>query len=94
MLAARLKALVVQGIVTRQVFAGPPVRVEYTLTPAGHGFRDVQAAIGAWGEMLDLPRARTPASGKASGKARGTPKAARKKAGPASNAPLRRRTIR
>ncbi len=58
MLAARLKLLAEQGIVTRKVIPGPPVRVEYTLTEAGHGFRAVQAAIGVWGETLDVgPRA-------------------------------------
>ncbi len=54
MLAARLKVLAEQGIVARNVIPGPPVRVEYTLTQAGHGFRDVQAAIGVWGEMLEI----------------------------------------
>lgn len=54
MLAARLKVLAEQGIVARKVIPGPPVRVEYTLTQAGHGFRDVQAAIGVWGEMLEV----------------------------------------
>ncbi len=54
MLAARLKVLAEQGIVARKVLPGPPVRVEYTLTEAGHGFRQVQAAIGVWGEMLEV----------------------------------------
>lgn len=53
-LAARLKVLAEQGIVARKVLPGPPVRVEYTLTAAGHGFREVQAAIGVWGEMLEV----------------------------------------
>jgi len=45
MLAARLKELEARGLVARTVEHGPPVRVRYTLTPAGRGFRDVADAI-------------------------------------------------
>lgn len=52
MLSARLKELEALGVVRRTVDSGPPVRVEYALTDAGKGFRDVHVAIGQWGETL------------------------------------------
>jgi DNA-binding HxlR family transcriptional regulator len=52
MLAARLKELGVRGLVTRNVEPGPPVRVGYSLTDVGRGFRDVAGAIRHWGETL------------------------------------------
>lgn len=52
MLSERLKELQAAGLVDRRVLAGPPIRVEYELTPAGHGFRGVYEAIARWGEML------------------------------------------
>ncbi len=61
MLSARLKDLQLRGLVERRVISGPPVRVEYELTPAGHGFRAVFEAIARWGQTLadGPPRART-----------------------------------
>ena len=52
MLSARLKELEARGLVAREVSAGPPVRVSYTLTELGHGFGDVYRAMGRWGEHL------------------------------------------
>jgi DNA-binding HxlR family transcriptional regulator len=52
MLSLRLKELESQGVVHRQVHVGPPVRVEYSLTEAGRGFRSAAAAMAAWGEQL------------------------------------------
>lgn len=52
MLAARLKELGASGLVTRDVDAGPPVRVTYELTEAGRGFRHVAEAIRRWGQTL------------------------------------------
>ena len=52
MLSERLKELQAAGLVDRRVLPGPPVRVEYELTAAGHGFRAVYEAIARWGEML------------------------------------------
>lgn len=51
-LSERLKELQAAGLLVRHVFPGPPVRVEYELTSAGHGFRQVYDAIGRWGEMM------------------------------------------
>ena len=50
MLALRLKELELLGLVARTVQCGPPVRVEYSLTEIGRGFREVEAAIQRWGE--------------------------------------------
>ena len=55
MLSERLKDLQREGLVERRVLPGPPVRVEYELTPAGHGFREVYEAIARWGERLGAP---------------------------------------
>jgi DNA-binding HxlR family transcriptional regulator len=52
MLSVRLRELEQRGLVTRRVFEGPPVRVEYDLTEAGRGFRDVANAIRKWGAMI------------------------------------------
>lgn len=52
MLSARLKELEARGLVSRRVHAGPPVRVDYTLTETGHGFKQVAAAIATWGDGL------------------------------------------
>jgi DNA-binding HxlR family transcriptional regulator len=54
MLSERLKDLQRAGLVQRHVLPGPPVRVEYELTAAGHGFREVYDAIGRWGQKLGL----------------------------------------
>ena len=50
MLALRLKELEQLGLVARTVQSGPPVRVEYSLTSVGRGFREVETAIQRWGE--------------------------------------------
>lgn len=52
MLSLRLKELEAIGLVSRRVISGPPLRVEYELTEAGRGFRNVAQAIGAWGAKL------------------------------------------
>ncbi|HKC13082.1 MAG TPA: helix-turn-helix domain-containing protein [Vicinamibacteria bacterium] len=51
-LSARLKELEARRIVARDVQAGPPVRVQYTLTPRGRAFEKVAAAIERWGREL------------------------------------------
>jgi DNA-binding HxlR family transcriptional regulator len=62
MLSARLKELVVAGVVARHVDPGPPVRVSYALTEAGRGFRAVSDAVTSWGVTLarakERPRTR------------------------------------
>ena len=58
MLCARLKALELEGILERQVFAETPVRVEYQLTDKGRALQRVFAAIGDWAdEWSRCPRA-------------------------------------
>lgn len=49
-LTERLRAMEQQGIVSREVFAEVPLRVEYTLTPRGETLRPVIDALRAWGE--------------------------------------------
>ena len=56
-LSARLKDLEGNGLVVRQVDAGPPVRVTYQLTERGQGFHDVATAIERWGRCLTTPAA-------------------------------------
>ena len=51
-LSARLKELESRRIVARDVQAGPPVRVQYTLTAKGRAFEQVAAAIERWGRQL------------------------------------------
>ncbi len=62
MLAMRLRELEARGLLTRKVFAGPPVRVEYALTETGRGFRDVVRALSGWGAgfMAKPARSRAP----------------------------------
>lgn len=52
MLSARLKELEDRGLVVRSVAAGPPVRVAYELSDVGKGFREVEMALGRWGERF------------------------------------------
>jgi DNA-binding HxlR family transcriptional regulator len=52
MLALRLRDLDERGLLTRHVIDGPPVRVEYALTRAGRGFREVADAARRWGATI------------------------------------------
>jgi DNA-binding HxlR family transcriptional regulator len=52
MLSVRLRELEQRGLVVRQVLPGPPVRVEYELTSAGRGFREVAEAVRTWGAAI------------------------------------------
>jgi len=71
MLSARLRELEARGLVERTVSPGPPVRVDYALSDAGHGFREVAAALSAWGARFAGPDER------AGGGPRRRPRAAR-----------------
>ena len=51
-LSSRLKELETQGLLLRQVEAGPPVRVSYELTRAGREFGELAQAIERWGREL------------------------------------------
>jgi DNA-binding HxlR family transcriptional regulator len=71
-LSARLKDLEARGLLNRDVEAGPPVRVRYSLTPRGRAFGHVAEAIQRWGgELTTGLEAPT-----------GAPKASRAKAAP------------
>ena len=52
MLSTRLKELARRGLLVRKVLKGPPVGVEYELTPAGLGFTHVMEAVSRWGKTL------------------------------------------
>ena len=60
MLSVRLRDLEKRGLVERKVLCGPPVRVEYALTDAGRGFRDVAEAVSRWGAMIVKARSAVP----------------------------------
>lgn len=64
MLSARLKELEDRGLVVRQVSPGPPVRVAYELSDVGKGFREVEMALGRWGERF-AGAPRSPLKGRA-----------------------------
>ena len=55
MLSARLKELVLRGLVQRRVEPGPPVRVAYELTESGRSFGEVAQSIERWGRGLTKP---------------------------------------
>jgi DNA-binding HxlR family transcriptional regulator len=57
MLALRLRDLEERRLLTRHVIAGPPVRVEYSLTEAGRGFGEVADAARRWGTIILKARA-------------------------------------
>lgn len=48
LLAERLRELESAGMVTREVHPGPPVRVVYELTQAGHDLSDIILGIAKW----------------------------------------------
>ncbi len=64
LLAARLKALEQQGLVTRTVFATVPPTTEYALTAQGRKIMPVVQAMAAYGQTLLLQdaRAKNPSS--------------------------------
>lgn len=51
-LSARLKDLEARGLISREVDAGPPIKVTYSLTACGRSFQDVAFAIEKWGRNL------------------------------------------
>jgi DNA-binding HxlR family transcriptional regulator len=74
-LSARLRALEANGIIARRVNAGPPVRVDYSLTAKGRAFRRVAEAIHRWGSELVADEPATRPSGQAPGRRQRTPRA-------------------
>lgn len=50
-LTSTLRSLVTDGLVTREVFAEVPPRVEYTLTELGRSLQEPVAALRRWAEL-------------------------------------------
>ncbi|WP_103504483.1 helix-turn-helix domain-containing protein [Streptomyces sp. SM14] len=50
MLSDRLTELAELGLVSREVDHGPPLRVQYQLTDAGHGLRPAMQELSRWAE--------------------------------------------
>jgi DNA-binding HxlR family transcriptional regulator len=48
MLSERLNELTAAGLIERKVLAGPPVGVEYRLTPRGEALRPALDELGLW----------------------------------------------
>ena len=48
-LTAQLRDMEEKGLLTRQVYAEVPPRVEYTLTDTGYSLKPVLDAMWAWG---------------------------------------------
>ncbi len=55
LLSERLKELEAEGIVTRNVIASTPVRVDYALTEKGQALSEVIAAVSTWAEEWLAP---------------------------------------
>jgi DNA-binding HxlR family transcriptional regulator len=60
MLSLRLRELEQKKLVRRRVIPGPPVRVEYELTEAGRGFREVSEVVRRWGATILRARLEPP----------------------------------
>lgn len=55
MLAERFKELETVGILTRRVYTGMPVLIEYELTAKGKALKSVMDEIQKWGETWIVP---------------------------------------
>ena len=53
-LSVRVKELEDEGLVVRQVMAGPPVRVSYSLTERGRALEPVMRSISEWAQSTEL----------------------------------------
>jgi len=62
MVAARLKRLVAEGLVTREAYSQRPTRYAYRLTPKGIHLMPVILALRAWGERWCKPEGAQPAT--------------------------------
>lgn len=52
MLTNNLREMEEDGLLTREIFAEVPARVEYTLTELGYSVRPVLEAVEAWGNQF------------------------------------------
>jgi DNA-binding HxlR family transcriptional regulator len=55
MLSERLNELIGAGLVERRVLCGPPVGVEYRLTPVGEALRPALDELGRWASEYLVP---------------------------------------
>jgi DNA-binding HxlR family transcriptional regulator len=58
LLSERIKELERRGIVTRTVHAGPPLRVEYSLSSMGRELEPALSELATWAKRWLRPRAR------------------------------------
>jgi DNA-binding HxlR family transcriptional regulator len=70
-LSARLRVLEAGAIIARRVEAGPPVRVQYSLTARGRAFGRVAEAIHRWGSELVADEPAPGSSRRAAGSGKG-----------------------
>ncbi|MHB8147691.1 MAG: winged helix-turn-helix transcriptional regulator [Vulcanimicrobiaceae bacterium] len=57
LLTERLRELETEGLISREVAAGSPIRVTYSLTCSGHELQEALDAIGRWAERWIAPSA-------------------------------------
>ncbi|SMH51058.1 transcriptional regulator, HxlR family [Rathayibacter oskolensis] len=62
MLAKRLRELETDGLIEREVVDGRPIRVRYSLTPAGRALQVILQDLTAWGHAYALIENAPPAS--------------------------------
>jgi DNA-binding HxlR family transcriptional regulator len=62
LLSERMKELEARGVVERRVHEGPPVRVEYALTPMGRQLEPALSQLKAWAREWLRQDPRVPAS--------------------------------
>ena len=53
-ITAQLRAMEENGLVHREVYAGVPPRVEYSLTDLGKSLKPILDSMWAWGEEYKL----------------------------------------
>lgn len=53
-LSKRLKELLCEGVIKREVMPGPPIRVIYRLTRKGDALREIMSKLEAWGNLEDV----------------------------------------
>ncbi|NKB81195.1 MAG: transcriptional regulator [Nitrospirales bacterium] len=63
MLTKQLRELEVDGLISRQVYAEVPPKVEYRLTEKGKALRPILLALEKWGVRYALPKASTKRQG-------------------------------
>ncbi|WP_339617047.1 helix-turn-helix domain-containing protein [uncultured Gilvimarinus sp.] len=59
-MTVQLRELEADGLITREVYAEVPSRVEYQLTPLAESLSEVMVELEAWGERYLTERAQSP----------------------------------